>query len=157
MPSTPSSQRLVPVNTSPDVSSSTWSQPLLMRSELEPTDNCSTPNNSSPERKMLPTTSPEDITPLVKKSSISVWTESESLLINALVSKVSSSSTQLEVVLDQDSDLSSSKDFPSITERNPSSVSPCIHHHRSQPPSLNHTTQSCPPTPSWNTLMSPLC
>ena len=40
------------------LSSSIWSQLSSMRSELELTDNCSTPNNSSPERKMLPTTSP---------------------------------------------------------------------------------------------------
>jgi hypothetical protein len=91
-----------------------------MKSELEPTDNFSIPNSSFQEKKMLPTTSPEVITPLVKKSSISAWTESESLLINALVSKVSSSSTQSEVVPDQDSDLSSWKDCQSITERNPS-------------------------------------
>jgi hypothetical protein len=47
----------------------------LMKLELEPTDNFSTQNNSFLERKMLPTTSPEDIIPLVKKSLISVSTE----------------------------------------------------------------------------------
>jgi hypothetical protein len=47
----------------------------LMKLELEPTDNFSTQNNSFLERKMLPTTSPEDIIPLVKKSLISVSIE----------------------------------------------------------------------------------
>ena len=81
---------------------------------------------------MLLTTSPEDITPLVKKLLISAWTELESLLINALVSKDSLSSTQLEVVLDQVLDPSSWKDCQLIMERNPSSDSLYIHHHRSQ-------------------------
>lgn len=39
-----------------------------VRTEL--TDNCSTQNNSSQERRMPPTISPEVITPLVRKSSI---------------------------------------------------------------------------------------
>merc|ERR1712216_1074090 len=42
------------------------SQPSLMRLELVPTDNSSIQSNLSPVKKMLPTTSPEDITPLVK-------------------------------------------------------------------------------------------
>merc|ERR1712086_614818 len=91
--STPSSPRLVLVSTSQEPSSSISSQPLSMRSEPVPTDNSSTQSNSSPVKKMLPTTSPEDITPSVKKSLISASTESESFPINALVSKVSSSST----------------------------------------------------------------
>merc|ERR1712083_1113912 len=93
MPSTPSSPRLVPESTSQEPSSSILSQPLLMRSEPELTDNSSIQSNSSQVKKTLPTTSPEDITPLVRKSSISASTESESLPINALVSKVSSPST----------------------------------------------------------------
>merc|ERR1712185_81459 len=93
MLSTPSSPRLVPVSTSQEPSSSISSQPLLMKSEPEPTDNSSIQSNSSQVKKMLPTTSPEDITPLVRKSSISASTESESFPINAQVSKVSSSST----------------------------------------------------------------
>jgi hypothetical protein len=157
MPSTPSSQRLVPVNTSQDVFSSIWNQQLLMKSELEPTDNCSIQNNSSPERKMLPTTSPEVITPLVRKSSTCASIESESSLINAQDSKVSSSSTQLVVVPVQVSVPSSSKDSQSITVRNPSSDSPFIHHPKFQPPLLNHTTQSSQLTPSLNTLMLLLC
>merc|ERR1712205_275911 len=40
------------------------SQPSLMRLELVPTDNSSIQSNLSPVKKMLPTTSPEDITPL---------------------------------------------------------------------------------------------
>merc|ERR1711912_51671 len=67
------------------------------------------------------------------------------------------SSTPLVVVPDQVSDLSSSRDFPSITERNPSSDSPSTHPHRSPPLSLSHTTPCSPPTPSLSTLMSPSC
>merc|ERR1711988_902243 len=156
MLSTPSSPRLVPVSTSPDASSSISSLPLSMRSELVPTDNSSILSNSSPEKKMPPTTSPEDITPLVKKSSISALIESESSLINAQVSKVSSSSTPSVEVPDPVSDLSSSRDFPSIMVRNPSSDSPSIHPHKSPLPLLSHTTPSLPLTPSLSTLMLPL-
>merc|ERR1711939_973112 len=106
---------------SQEPSSSILNQPSLMRSEPEPTDNSSIQSNSSPERKMPPTTSPEVTTPLVRKSSISASTESESLPINAQVSKVSSSSTPSVVVPDLVSDPSSSRDFPSIMVRNPSS------------------------------------
>merc|ERR1711988_1543220 len=69
--STPSSPRLVPVSTSQEPSSSISSQPLLMKLEPEPTDNSSIQSNSSQEKKMLPTTSPEVTTPLVRKSLIS--------------------------------------------------------------------------------------
>jgi len=55
---------------------------------------------------MPPTTSPEDTTPLVKKSSTSALTESENLLTNVPVFKDSVSSTPLEEELDLDSDLS---------------------------------------------------
>merc|ERR1712072_1344953 len=130
MLSTPSSQRLVPESTSQEPSSLISSQPLSMRSEPEPTDNSSIQSNSSPERKMPPTTSPEVTTPLVRKSSISASTESESSLISALVSKVSLSSRLSVVELDPVSDLSSSRDFPSTTVRSPSSDSPSTHPHR---------------------------
>merc|ERR1711934_576419 len=156
MPSTPSSPRLVPESTSQEPSSSISSQPLLMRSEPELTDNSSIQSNSSQVKKTLPITSPEDITPLVRKSSISASTESESLPISALVSKVSLPSTPSVVVPDQDLDLSSSRDFPSIMVRNPSSDSSSIHPHRSPPPLLSHTTQFSQPTLSLSTLMSPL-
>merc|ERR550539_1017063 len=146
MPSTPSSPRPVLESMSQDASSSILSQPSLMRLEPEPTDNSSIQSNSSQERKMLPTTSPEVTTPLVRKSSISASTESESLPINALVSKVSSPSTPSVVVPDQVSDPSSSRDFPSIMVRNPSSDSLSTHPHRSQPQLLSHTTQSSQPT-----------
>merc|ERR1712166_557313 len=126
-----------------------------MKSEPEPTDNCSIQNNSSPVKKMLPTTSPEDITPSVKKSLISASTESESSPINALVSKVSSSSTPSVEEPVPVSDLSSSRYFPSITVKNPSSDSPSIHPHRSPQPLLSHTTPSSPLTPSSSTPMSP--
>merc|ERR1711939_1269251 len=155
MPSTPSSLRLVPVSTSQDASSSISSQLLSMRSEPEPTDSSSIQSSSSPVKKMPPTTSPEDTTPLVRKSSISASTESESSLISALVSKVSSSSTPSVEELDPVSDLFSSRDFPSIMVRSPSSDSPCTHPHRFPPPLLSHTTPCSPPTPSLSTLMSP--
>merc|ERR1712083_884787 len=145
-PSTPSSPRLVPESTSQEPSSSILSQPSLMRLEPEPTDNSSIQSNSSQVKKMLPTTSPEDITPLVRKSSISASTESESLPINALVSKVSSPSTPSVVVPDQVSDPSSSRDFPSTTVRNPSSDSLSAHPHKSPLPLLSHTTPSSQPT-----------
>merc|ERR1712091_451962 len=114
-------------------------------------------SNSSPERKTPPTTSPEDITPLVRKSLISASTESESSPISALVSKVSSSSTPSVEVPDPVSDLSSSRDSPSITVRNPSSDSPSTPLPRSPPPLLNLTTPSSPPTLSSSTPMSPSC
>merc|ERR1712127_9343 len=156
MLSTPSSPRLVLVNTSQEPSSSISSQPLSMRSEPEPTDNSSIQSNSSPVKKMPPTTSPEDITPSVKKSSISASIESESFPINVPDSKVSSSSTLSVEEPVPDSDPSFSKDSPSITVRNPSSVSPSTHPHRSPPPLLSHTTPSSPLTPSSSTPMSPL-
>merc|ERR1719446_858185 len=102
MLSTPSSPKPELVSTSQEPSSSISSQPLSMRSEPEPTDNSSIQSNSSQEKKMLPTTSPEDITPLVRKSLISASTESESSPINALVSKVSSFSTPSVEVPDLD-------------------------------------------------------
>merc|ERR1711981_1197293 len=102
---------------------------------------------------MLPTTSPEVTTPLVKKSSISALIESESLPISALVSKVSLSSTPSVVVPDQVLDLFSLRDFPSIMVRNPSLVSPSTHPHRFPPPLLSHTTPSFQPTPSLNIPM----
>merc|ERR1712166_1521996 len=140
MLSTPSSPRLVLVNTSQEPSSSISSQPLSMRSEPEPTDNCSIQSNSSP----------------VKKTLISASTESESSPINALVSKVSSSSTPSVEEPVPVSDLSSSRDFPSITVRNRSSDSPSIHPHKSPPPLLSHIAPSSPLTPSLSTPMSPL-
>merc|ERR1719392_307628 len=155
MLSTPSSPRLVLVSTSPDASSSISSLPLSMRSEPVPTDNSSIPSNSSLVRRMPPTTSPEVTTPLVRKSSISASTESESSLISALVSKVSSFSKPSVVEQDPDLDPSSSRDSPSTTVRNPSSVSPSTHPHRFPPPSLSHTTPCSPPTPSLSTPMSP--
>merc|ERR1711981_320214 len=157
MPSTPSSVRLVLESTSQDASSSISSQPSSMRSEPVPTDNSSIQSNSSLVKRMLPTTSPEVTTPLVKKSSISVSTESENLLTNVLVSKVSSFSTPSVVVPDPVSVPSSSRDFLLITVRNPSSVSPSTHPHRSLPLLSNHTTPSSPPILFLSILMSPSC
>merc|ERR1712139_569151 len=92
----------------------------------------------------------------VKRSSISALTESESLPINALVSKVSSPSQPSVVVPDQDLDPSSSRDSQSIMVRNPSSVSLSTHPHRYQLPLLSHTTPSSQPTLFLSTPMSPL-
>merc|ERR1712151_551537 len=153
MPSTPSSPRLVLESMSQDASSSISNQPLSMRSELVPTDNSSIQSNLSLVKKMLPTTSPEVITPSVKKSLIFASTESESLLISAQVSKVSSFSTPSVEVPDPVSDLFSSRDSPLIMVRNPSSDLPYTHHHKSQLPLLSHTTQSSPLTPSLSILM----
>merc|ERR1712151_689538 len=111
----------------------------------------------SQERKMPPTTSPVVTTPSVRRSLTSASTESESSLTSALDSRDSSSSTPLVVVPDQVSDLSSSRDSPSITERSPSLASPSTHPHRSPPPLLSHTTPCSQPTPSLSTPMSPSC
>merc|ERR1711970_1067553 len=157
MLSTPSSPRPVLESTSQEPSSLILSQPLSMRSELEPTDSSSTQSSSSPVKKMPPTTSPVVTTPLVRKSLISASTESESSLISALVSKVSLSSTPSEVVPDLVSDPSSSRDSLLIMERSPSSDSLSTHPHKSPPPLLNHTTPSSPPTLSLSTPMSLLC
>merc|ERR1711981_891140 len=89
MPSTPSSPRPVPESMYQEPFSLIWNQQLSMRLELEPTDNSSIQNNSSQVKRMLLTTLLEDITPLVKKSSISASTESESSPISAQVFKVS--------------------------------------------------------------------
>merc|ERR1712238_601129 len=97
---------------------------------------------------------PEVTTPLVKKSLISASTESESSPISALVSRVSLSPTLSVVVPDPVSDLSSSRDSPLTTVRNPSSVSPSTHPHRFPPPLLSHTTPSCPLIPSLSIPMS---
>merc|ERR1712228_192106 len=157
MLSTPSSLRPVPASTSQEPSSLISSQPLSMRSEPEPTDSSSTQSSSSPERKMPPTTSPVVTTPSVRKLSTSALTESESSLTSALDSRDSSSSTPSVVVPDLVLVPSSSRDFPSTTERNPSSDSPSTHPHKSPPPLLSHTTPCSPPTPSLSTPMSLSC
>merc|ERR1712130_191924 len=133
------------------------SQPSLTKSEQEPTDSSSTQSSSSPERKTPPTTSPVVTTPSVRRSLTSASTESESSLTSALDSRDSSSSTPLVEVPDQVLDLSSSRDFPSITERSPSSDSPSTHPHRSPPPLLSHTTPCSQPTLFLSIPMSPSC
>jgi hypothetical protein len=77
MPSTPFSPKLVLENTSQDPSFSISNQLSLIKLELEPTDNSFILNNLFQAKKMLPTTSPEDTTPLVKKLLIFALTESE--------------------------------------------------------------------------------
>ena len=132
MPSTLSSLKLELVNTSQDVFSLILNQLSLMKLELEPTDNYSIQNNSSQAKKMQQTTSPEDTTPLVKKLLIFALIESESLLINAQVSKVSLSSTLSEEELDLDLDHFFLKDFQSIMVKNQNLVSLFTHHHKFQ-------------------------
>ena len=95
---------------------------------------------------MPQTTSPEDITPLVKKSLTFAWTESENSLITVLDFKDLWSSTQLEVVPDLDSDHFYSKDSQSTMVKNPNLVSLFTHPLKSQLPLLNHTTPFCPLT-----------
>lgn len=157
MPSTLSSLKLELESTCQDASSLTWNQLSLMKLELVPIDNSSTQNNLFLERKMLLTTLPEVTIPLVRKSQISVWIESESQLTNALVSKVSQSSTQSVVELDLVWDLYFWKDFPLITVRSQSSDSLSILHLKYPLLWLNHTTLYSQPTLYWNTLMSLLC
>ena len=157
MPSTHSSVKRALVNMSQDVYSLILNQLLLTKSELVLTDNSSTQNNWSLVKKMLLTTSLEDITPLVKKLSISVLIESENLLTNVLVSKVSLYSTPLVVALDLDLDPSSSKDFLLITVRNPNSVSLSTHPHKSLLLLSNHTTPYFQPTLFLNILMLLSC
>ena len=151
-----SSLKLELESTFQDAYSLILNQLSLMKLELEPIDNSSIQNNSSLEKKMPPTTSPEDITPSVKKLSIFALTESESSLINAQVSKVSSSSTLSEEELDQDLDPFFSKDFQSITVKNQNLVSLSTHLPKFQLQSLSHTTLSSQLTHFLSTLMSPL-
>ena len=153
MPLILSSQKLELVNTSQDVSSLILNQLLLMKLEPEHTDNFSILSNSSQVKKMPPTTSPEDTTLSVKKSLISALIESESLQINAQVSKDSLSSTLQEEVLDLDLDLSFSRDSQSITVRNQNQVSLSTHPHKFQLQSLSHTTLYSQLTHFLNTPM----
>ena len=106
---------------------------------------------------MPPITSPEDTTPLEKKSSTFALTESENSLITALDSKDSWFSTLSEEELDLDSDHFFSKDSLLIMVKNPKSDSPFILPPKSQLQLLNPTTPFFPPTPSLNTPMSLLC
>jgi len=78
MPSTPSSVKQVLVSTFLEVFSSIWSPQSLMRSEPELIVNFSILSNSFQEKKMPPITSPEDTIQLESRSSIWLWTESES-------------------------------------------------------------------------------
>merc|ERR1712195_396691 len=155
--STPSSPRLVLASTSPALSSSISSLPSSMRSALVPTGSCSTPSSSSPVRRMPLTTSPVVTTPSEKRLLISASTESASLLISALVSRASWSSTLLVAVPAPVSVPPSSRDFPLITARSPSLDSPSTPPPKSPPPSLSLTTPSSPPTPSSSTPTSPSC
>jgi len=106
---------------------------------------------------MPPITLLEDITQLERKLSISASTESESLLITALVFRASLCSIQSEVELDQDLDHSFWRDSQSIMEKNPNLDSPSIHHPKSRPLSLNPTTPFSQLTLFLSILTSPSC
>ena len=84
-------------------------------------------------------------------------TVSGSLRTTALVSRASSSSTLLVEERDLALVPSSWSACLLITARSPSLGSLCTHPPRSLPRWLNHTTVSCPPTPSSSTLMSLYC
>merc|ERR1712198_131642 len=101
--STPSSQRPELASTFPEQSLSTWSPQWSMRSGLERTGNSSTQSSSSLAKRMLPTTTLVVTTPLARRLLTLSWTVFASWLTSALAFKVSSSSTHLEAVLDQDS------------------------------------------------------
>ena len=145
MLSTLSFLKLVPENTFLDVCSSIWNPPSSMRCELEPTDNCSIQNNWSQVKKMPLTTSQEVITQSVKKSSISVWTESENSQTTVLDSKDSWFSTLSEVVPDLVWALYFWKDFQLITVKNPNSDLLSILLHKFQLQWLNLTILSSLP------------
>merc|ERR1711973_23752 len=100
-----SSAKLVLENMSRELFSWTWNLRLLMKFELEHTDNFSILNNLSLVKKMLPTTTLVDTTPLVKNLSTKCSIVYENSLINVLVSRDSLSSTPSVGVLDQDSRL----------------------------------------------------
>merc|ERR1712188_290834 len=90
-----------------------------------------TANSSTPSNSSLVRRTPPTTSPVVTTPSV------RRLLISASTESVSSP-------------------ISALVSR-ASSASPSTHPHRSPPPSLSHTTQSSPPTPSWSTLMLPLC
>merc|ERR1712042_24358 len=138
--STPSSAKLERASTFLVPFSSTWSQLWSMKYELELTVNSSIQNNSSPAKKMRPTTTLAVTTPSAKRSSTWSSTASGSWPINAPVFKDSSSSTLSAEAPDQDSPLFSWKGYPSITARSPSLSSPSTRLLKCPPPSSNLTT-----------------
>merc|ERR1712142_1335587 len=140
--STPSSAKLERASTFLVPFSSTWSQLWSMKFELELTVNSSILNNSSPAKKMRPTTTLAVITPSARRSSTWSSTASGSWLINAPVFKDSSSSTLSAEEPDPDSPLFSWKGYPSITAKSPSLSSPFTRPLKSPPPSSSHTTPS---------------
>ena len=154
MLSTHSSLKLELESTFQDAYSLILNQLSLMKLELEPTDNSSIQNNSSQVKKMLQTTSLEDTTQLVKKLLIFALIESENLLINAQVSKVSLYSTLSVEELDQDLDLFFLRDSQLIMVKNQNLVSLFTHPHKFQLQSLSHTTLYSQPTLFLSTLMS---
>lgn len=121
--STLSSLRLEPESTFLELSSSILSQLSLTKSVPEHTDNSSTQNSSSLERKMPPTTTPVVTTPSERKLSTTYSTVFASWPTTVPVSKVSWYSTPSVVVLDPVSVLSSWNVSLSTTERSPSSSS----------------------------------
>ena len=116
--------------------SSIMNQYLLKKSELVLIDNSFTQNNLFLVKKMLVTTSPEEIIPLISKLMILFLAESENQLINIHISKVSLYLILLVVLLvvvldlDQVQVLSYQKESLLITVRNLNQVSLFIHFHK---------------------------
>lgn len=126
-----------------------------MRSALVLTANCSTLNNSSLERKMLPTTMLVVTTLSERKLLTWFWTGFVNWLINVLDFKDFWSSTHSEVALDPDSHPSWWNVSLLIMERSPSWSLPSTQLLKCLPLSLNHTIPFWPPTPLWSTLTAP--
>ena len=113
-----------------------------MRCALARTASCSILSSSSLERRMQPTTTPADTTPLAKRSLISYLIASENWLTSALVCRVSSSSTALAVAPALVLHRCSWSVCQLTTARSQSSSSPSTLPRRYPLPSLSRTTRS---------------
>ena len=115
---------------------------LQMRCALARTASCSILSSSSLARRMQPTTTPAVTTQLAKRSLIWYLTASVSWLTNALVYRVSSSSTALAVAPALASRRCSWSVCQLTTARSQSSSSPSTLPHRCPLPLLSRTTRS---------------
>merc|ERR1711948_191693 len=107
--------RQAPANTYHVVSSWIWNQRSLTRSERGHTANYSIQSSLYRAKRMLPTTTHEDITPLARRLLICAWIASEDWPIIAPDYKVSSSSTVSVAVPDPVWDRYYWKDYRLIT------------------------------------------
>mmetsp|Transcript_7590 Transcript_7590/g.17415 ORF Transcript_7590/g.17415 Transcript_7590/m.17415 type:complete len:207 (-) Transcript_7590:945-1565(-) len=155
MPSTPSSARLALESMFHVLCTLIWSPPFVMKCVTEPTVSFTIPSKSSMERRTPPITTLVDITLPERRLSILSLIVSVSSLITALVSRVSLSSTPLEVVLDLVWVLSFSRGSPLTTDANPSSPSLSLRPLRFLLRLSSLTTLSSPPTLSSSTLTAP--